>query len=94
MVNFKYKVKSQNGIHARPAKVLVDLVKKYDNCKIEICRCGNGALNFSDASQIFSVMKLGVKEGDEVVFRITGPNESTENDVKNKFFNSLAKSII
>lgn len=45
--------------------------------------------NFLDASKIFSITGLGLKEGDEVFFSIKGPDEKTENEVKSKLHNLL-----
>lgn len=47
--------------------------------------------NFLDASQIFSITGLGLKKGDEVFFCITGPDEQTENYVKNKLCELLSQ---
>ena len=47
--------------------------------------------NFLDASQIFSITGLGLKKGDEVFFSITGPDEQTENYVKNKLCELLSQ---
>ena len=97
-MNFKYKIKNPCGVHARPAGRLVDFVKncnkKYDECEIKIgksisadCKCDD----CKDASQILSVMSLGLKKGDEAVFYIDGPNEQTENEIKSEIFSLLSE---
>lgn len=47
--------------------------------------------NFLDASRPLSIACLGLKKGDEVFFSITGPDEQTENEVKDELYNLLAK---
>lgn len=47
--------------------------------------------NFLDASQIFSITGLGLKKGDEVFFSITGPDEKTENHVKDELCKLLSQ---
>lgn len=47
--------------------------------------------NFLDASRPLSIACLGLKKGDEVFFSITGPDEQTENEVKDELYNLLDK---
>ena len=54
MTEFTYAIKDPNGIHARPAGMLVKECAKY-NCSITID--GNGKT--ADAKKIFAVMGLG-----------------------------------
>ena len=97
-MNFKYKIKNPYGVHARPAGYLASLVKncseRYNECKVKIgksisedCECDD----CKDASQILSVMSLGLKKGDEAVFYIDGPNEQTENEIKSEIFSLLSE---
>lgn len=98
LMNFKYKIKNPCGVHARPAGHLATFVKncnkKYDECEIKIgksisadCGCGD----CKDASQILSVMSLGLKKGDEAVFYIYGPDEQAENDIKRDMCDLLSE---
>ena len=45
--------------------------------------------NCLDASQILSITGLGLKKGDEVFFSITGPDEQTENEVRDALYELL-----
>lgn len=45
--------------------------------------------NCLDASQILSITGLGLKKGDEVFFSITGPDEQTENEVRDALYKLL-----
>ena len=63
-------IKDENGIHARPAGLLVKEASKF-KCKITIeCKekCG-------DAKKIFSLMSMGIKSGDSVIVRAYGEDE-------------------
>lgn len=139
LVNFRHKIQSQNGVHARPAGYLADLARKYFNvCTIKIGKvldsgfvrssnmtssedvpksfpkvsvseqlsCGSGTCQFEnvkscstsnklgsfyDVSQILSVMRMGLRKGDEVMFRIDGPDDATERKVESELNNLLAE---
>ena len=65
MREFTYKIKSENGIHARPAGMLVKKAGEL-NCKITIIVGEKSA----DAKRLFSVMGLGAKKDDEIKVRI------------------------
>lgn len=71
MKYFTYKVTAKNGIHARPAGALVNAAKSFrSNISIK-----SGDKN-ADAKQLFSVMSLGAREGDELSFFINGIDEA------------------
>ncbi len=65
-----YTVRDKNGIHARPAAVIVTGAKKFSS-SVEI-KCGERS---ADAKKLFSVMSLGAQCGDELVFCISGSDE-------------------
>ncbi len=71
MKSFSYVVKDAEGIHARPAGELVKLVKGFKST-VKISKPGKTAQN---ASKIFGVMGLGVKQGETVEFTIEGEDE-------------------
>lgn len=63
-------ITDSNGIHARPAGLLVKEASKF-KCKITVeCndKCG-------DAKKIFSLMSMGIKCGDSVTIRADGEDE-------------------
>ena len=61
MAEFKYVITDENGIHARPAGMLVKCVKEL-GCTATISK-GNRT---ADLAKLIAVMSLGVKKGDEV----------------------------
>ena len=56
MKKFNFTIKDENGIHARPAGLLVKEANKFSS-QIEISSNGKTA----DAKKIFALMSLGVK---------------------------------
>ena len=62
MKEFKYVVTDPEGIHARPAGMLVKAVKEF-SCDIKIAKDGK-AMN---CKAIFGIMGLAVKQGEEVL---------------------------
>lgn len=70
MKQFSYVIKDKEGIHARPAGIVVAEAKKYaSNFTIE--NKGKSA----DLKRIFGVMSLCVKCGEEIVVKVEGPDE-------------------
>ena len=70
MNKFTYTIKDKDGIHARPAGLLVKEASKYD-CEITI-ELGR---NTANAKKIFSVMSLGAKYDDEITITSEGSDE-------------------
>ena len=60
MKEFKYVVTDPEGIHARPAGMLVKAVKEF-SCDIKIAKDGK-AMN---CKAIFGIMGLAVKQGED-----------------------------
>ena len=71
MLELKYKITDTNGIHARPAGLLV---KEAGNFSCNITLKANG--KEADAKRIFSVMSLGVKCKDEITLEFDGDDEA------------------
>ncbi|MCI5873613.1 MAG: HPr family phosphocarrier protein [Clostridiales bacterium] len=67
MKEFKYVIKDAQGIHARPAGLLVKEAANFP-CTVTICK-GDKEV---DAKRILGVMGLGVKCGEEIVIRADG----------------------
>ncbi len=80
MKEFKYVITDPEGIHARPAGILVKAVKGYA-CDIKIAK-GDKAMN---CKAIFGVMGLGAKKGDEVVLTFDGADEEAAYEEISKF---------
>jgi len=70
MKSFTYVIQDKEGIHARPAGIVVAEAKKFSsNIKIE--NKGKSA----DLKRIFGVMSLCVKADEEVVISCDGADE-------------------
>lgn len=70
MKSFTYVIKDKEGIHARPAGIVVAEAKKYSST-ISITNKGKKA----DLKRIFGVMGLCVKNGEEVLIEADGADE-------------------
>lgn len=75
MKKFEYTIKDAEGIHARPAGMLVKEAKKYQS-KIVISKDGKSA----EATRLMAIMSLGVKSGQTIDVEITGADEETAFD--------------
>lgn len=72
MKEFKYVITDPEGIHARPAGILVKQAGGYQS-DVKITK-GEKTV---DAKRIFGVMGLGVKTGEEVTVTVDGADEDT-----------------
>ena len=70
MKQFSYVIKDKEGIHARPAGIVVAEAKKFAST-VTIENKGKSA----DLKRIFGVMSLCVKAGEEVVIKVEGADE-------------------
>ena len=70
MKEFNYVIQDEQGIHARPAGVLVKAANEFQS-DIQIDKDGKKG----DLKRIFGVMGLGIKKGDNVQVIIEGPDE-------------------
>lgn len=61
------------GLHARPASMLVNLVKNFE-CDIEFYKSGMESKKHQPKS-IISVMALGAVNGDVLIFEANGVDE-------------------
>lgn len=80
MKELKYVIKDAQGIHARPAGLLVKEAANFP-CIVKICK-GDKEV---DAKRILGVMGLGVKCGEEIVIRTDGDKEEEAIDALSKF---------
>jgi phosphocarrier protein len=67
MKEIKHIVNDKLGVHARPAAELVKIAKSFES-DIKINSVG-------DAKSILGVMKLALKQNDEMVITISGTDE-------------------
>lgn len=70
MKEFTFTVTDPMGIHARPAGLLVKEAKKYES----VITMTKGARK-GDLKKIFTIMALGVKQGETVTVQAEGADE-------------------
>lgn len=70
MKELAYTITDPDGIHARPAGMLVKKMQEFKS-DVNIAKSGKGA----SAKKLFQVMKLGVKCGDAIVVTAQGEDE-------------------
>lgn len=70
MKEFVYTITDPEGIHARPAGLLVKEAAKYP-CSITVAKDGREV----DAKRIMGVMSLGVKCNQEITLKTQGEQE-------------------
>lgn len=72
MKQFLFTVQDENGIHARPAGLLVKEAQKYQS-KIAVSCKGRSA----DAKRLFALLGLAIKKGDEITVSVEGEDENS-----------------
>lgn len=91
MKEIEIEIKNEQGLHARPAGRLVNLVKSYDGDIKIIYEVKNSKIEVN-AKNIFEVMSLGAEKGSKLLFKINGNEEDKiSNEIRelieiNKFF--------
>ena len=70
METLRHIVKSEHGIHARPAGKLAQKVREYRS-KITVEKEGKAV----SAAKVIGIMSLGAKKGDPILFSIEGSDE-------------------
>lgn len=80
MKEFKFIIKDEVGIHARPAGLLVKKAGEFKSL-ITIKKGDKSA----DAKRLFAVMGLAAKKGDEIIFNIDGEDENEALNVLEQF---------
>lgn len=70
MKEFEFVVTDPQGIHARPAALLVKEAKKFES-NISVFK---GARK-GDLKKIFTIMALGVKQGETIKVQVEGADE-------------------
>jgi len=66
----KYQVKNPQGIHARPAGLLVKELNQF-KCNVTIEKAGKAV----NAKEIFPLMSLSIKQGDNIDIIFEGEDE-------------------
>ena len=70
MKEYSYTVKSELGMHARPAGMFAKLAKQSQSV-IQLGKDGK----LVNASRLLAVMGMGIRQGNSVSFTIEGPDE-------------------
>ena len=81
MKEFTYIITDPSGIHARPAGLLVKAAKKFE-AGIFVEKAAKKA----DLKKIFTVMALGIKQGEEIKVIVDGSDEEYAVHEMEKFF--------
>lgn len=81
MKSFNYTIKDPTGIHARPAGLLVKIVKSL-NSSVTLEKDGRSIA----ADRLLSVMGLGIRCGDTVTVTVTGGDEGASLAALQAFF--------
>ena len=71
MEKITYKITDKNGIHARPAGLIVQAAKQYKSTVTLIC--GD---KHADCKKLFQLMQAGIKGDDEIVITADGEDEA------------------
>ena len=80
MREFRYVIKDEQGIHARPAGLFV---KEAASCESKITISKDG--KEGDAKRSLGVMGLGVKKDQEIVLKAEGSDEDQAIEKLSKF---------
>jgi phosphotransferase system HPr (HPr) family protein len=70
MKEFEYTISDPNGIHARPAGLLVAEMQKFQSGITFV-----SGEKSADGKKLFALMKMRVKQNDPLVVKAEGPDE-------------------
>jgi len=73
LIEAELTVKSEQGLHARPAHLFMRAANKYQS-DIQVCNLTNRS-DFVSAKSILKILALGVYHGYQVQLRISGVDE-------------------
>ena len=74
MPAIEVQVRRAEGLHARPAVLLVRTAAEFD-AQIRIARADDASAPPADARSIIAVLALGIGPGDRVLIEAEGPDE-------------------
>ena len=80
MKEFQYTIKDACGIHARPAGLLVKVVKGHASTAT-LEKAGKTC----DMRKLMALMGMGVKQGDTVTIKVVGDDEDAAAEAIQKF---------
>ena len=70
MKKIKHVIRYEQGIHARPAGLLVKMISEF-SCEARV----GTPQKMVDGKRVFAVMSLGLKQGDEMTLTFDGTDE-------------------
>ena len=70
MKTFEYTIKDENGIHARPAGLLVKKAKEFTS-KVTVIKGEKSC----DMKKIMVLMGMAIKQGDTITVQVEGDDE-------------------
>jgi phosphotransferase system HPr (HPr) family protein len=80
MQEFTYTITDPNGIHARPAGLLVAKMQEFQSAIT--FSCGEKS---AEGKKLFALMKMRVKQHDTLVVKAEGPDEEAAIDAAKEF---------
>lgn len=84
MVNKEITIQSETGLHARPASVLVGIIRNF-NCDIKII---NGSVE-ANAKSMINLLTLNGKKGTKLMVQCDGPDEEAALEATAKFLSEF-----
>lgn len=78
-----YTIKDENGIHARPAGLLVKTASTFMS-EITMEKDGRGV----SAKKLFAIMSMNIKQGDLITLRAEGTDEDFAIQTLQEFMNT------
>ena len=81
MIQFQYTITDPNGLHARPAGLLVKEAQKFSSA-VKLTRGEKSA----DLKRLFAVMGMGVKCGETGDVTVDGADEAQAAQILEQFF--------
>lgn len=75
MKNITYTVTDENGIHARPAGIIVRTAKGFSSAVSIEVKTDGGESRIADGKKLFAVMGLGAKKGTVLTVTAVGDDE-------------------
>ena len=80
MKEFRYTIRDELGLHARPASLRVKKAGDLSSRR-GVVKKGRKV----DARRLFGVMSLGIRCGDAIKFKLEGPKEEEEAELLKRF---------
>lgn len=81
MKEFSFRIRKENGLHARPAGQLVSLTEKYTS-NITLGKDNK----IASAKGLFALMGLGIAQGDNITVKCEGDDEEVAYEALKEFF--------